>query len=232
MNDEPNAEGAPRPPRHPLLRRFLAARIGASLVLGCFGCAVAVWFLTLSLRHQPVRPAGWYVPPALAAVFAVLAGHVLRKVRAWLGPGVDVAWTPAAPAAGEAFELAWWPFGRRPAFDEVRVDLRGIDSRTLEPRVKQSFPAFFHPDAVTTTVERERHLKELVSPRDFVRHPAGGSVHAAVPRQSPGLPHVPIDGWRIRVECRRGGRVVFSEERPFPLSLTPDAGGESPGEPK
>ena len=195
MNDEPNAEGAPRPPRHPLLRRFLAARIGASLVLGCFGCAVAVWFLALSLRHQPVRPAGWYVPPALVAVFAVLAGHVLRKVRAWLGPGVDVAWTPAAPAAGEAFELAWWPFGRRPAFDEVRVDLRG-------------------------------------TPRDFVRHPAGGSVRAAVPKQSPGLPHVPIDGWRIRVECRRGGRVVFSEERPFPLSLSPDTGGESPGEPK
>ena len=44
--------------------------------------------------------------------------------------------------------------------------------------------------------------------------------------------YVPIDGWRIRVECRRGGRVVFSEERPFPISLSPDTGGESPDEPK
>ena len=152
MNDEPNAEGAPRPPRHPLLRRFLAARIGASLVLGCFGCAVAVWFLALSLRHQPVRPAGWYVPPALVAVFAVLAGHVLRKVRAWLGPGVDVAWTPEQPVLdgnvysqeNQALPYVLWRKEKifRDGFDAWRKDageekgakLEKIDAASLIPK--------------------------------------------------------------------------------------------------
>ena len=234
-HDEPPVTPDNARPRFPRLRRLLNESFGPALLLSGGAAtllgALFAWALGNALRGG----VNGGIPMMLVATGApavVFAAVFVRRFRGVLGPGIDLRWEPSVLRKGEPFTVMYWPFGRSPTFDEATVSLVCIDTIEKDGRVRPSCcPAFFNPDEVPSAKDILVHTKMLVTRRDFARHPFGGSVAARIPDLplEPGIRHLPIDGWRLRVECRRAGTVVFREDHPIRLALA-DSATLSPGE--
>ena len=220
-------------PRFPRLRRLLNESLGPALLLSG-GAATLTGALFASVLRKALRNGvGGDTATMLVATGAltvVFAAVFVRRFRGVLGPGIDLRWEPSVLRKGEPFTVMYWPFGRSPTFDEATVSLVCIDTIEKPGRARLSIP-FLNPDAIPSQKDVLVHAKVLVSRRDFARHPSGGSVVARIPDLpvAPGSSHCPIDGWRVRVECRRAGSTIFREDHPIRLALA-DSATPSPAE--
>jgi hypothetical protein len=220
-------------PRFPRLRRLLNESLGPALLLSGGAAALLGFFFASCLRDALSEGVKAYAPMALVstgALTVVFAAVFVRRFRDVLGPGIDLRWEPSFLRKGEPFTVSYWSFGRPSFFDEATVSLVCIDTIEKPGRARLSIP-FLNPDAIPSQKDVLVHAKVLVSRRDFARHPSGGSVVARIPDLpvAPGSSHCPIDGWRVRVECRRAGSTIFREDHPIRLALA-DSATPSPGE--